>query len=161
MDLTHAWVVLQKHKGRFGAILGGIVLFGAGWQLGRVMSPYYASHPIVFTESSSHQGAVAGDPMALQELREQGIALRSPEAQVAGAIASQTLAATSSAAVSAAPEAQAAQLYVGSVNSDLYHHRDCAAAKQIKEENKVWFATPEEAEVAGYTASKCTQDRLR
>jgi hypothetical protein len=46
--------------------------------------------------------------------------------------------------------------YVASKNGTKYHLPWCTGAKQINEENKIWFATKEEAEKAGYTpASNC------
>ncbi len=46
--------------------------------------------------------------------------------------------------------------YVGSKNGTKYHLPWCAGAQQIKEENKVWFGSKEEAEKAGYTpAANC------
>ena len=46
--------------------------------------------------------------------------------------------------------------YVASKSGTKYHLPWCGSAKQIKEENKVWFKTKEEAEVAGYTpAANC------
>jgi len=46
--------------------------------------------------------------------------------------------------------------YVASKSGTKYHLPWCGSAKQIKEENKVWFATKEEAEKAGYSpASNC------
>ena len=46
--------------------------------------------------------------------------------------------------------------YVASKNSDKYHAPWCSGAKRIKEENKIWFNSKEEAETAGYTpASNC------
>ena len=46
--------------------------------------------------------------------------------------------------------------YVASKNSDKYHAPWCSGAQRIKEENKIWFNTKEEAEQAGYTpASNC------
>ncbi len=49
-----------------------------------------------------------------------------------------------------------AKQYVGSRNGTKYHLPWCAGAKQIKEENKVWFGTKGEAEKAGYApASNC------
>ena len=39
---------------------------------------------------------------------------------------------------------------VGSVKSDKYHLPECPGAKQISEQNKVWFDSIEEAERAGY-----------
>ena len=46
--------------------------------------------------------------------------------------------------------------YVASKSGSKYHLPRCGGAKQIKEENKVWFETKEEAEAAGYEpASNC------
>ena len=46
--------------------------------------------------------------------------------------------------------------YVASKNGTKYHLPWCGSAQQIKEENKIWFATKEEAEKAGYTpAGNC------
>jgi len=45
---------------------------------------------------------------------------------------------------------------VGSKNSDKYHLPWCLGAQRIKEENKVWFQSKEEAEAAGYqSAGNC------
>ena len=41
---------------------------------------------------------------------------------------------------------------VGSRNSNLYHLTTCAVAKRIKPENKVCFASKEDAEKRGYIA---------
>lgn len=40
--------------------------------------------------------------------------------------------------------------YVASRNGTAYHLPTCPGAKQIKDENKIWFATRAEAERAGY-----------
>lgn len=40
--------------------------------------------------------------------------------------------------------------YVGSKNSNKYHLPDSAAAKRIKEENKIWFSSRQDAERQGY-----------
>jgi hypothetical protein len=46
--------------------------------------------------------------------------------------------------------------YVASKNGSAYHLPWCSGAARIKEENKIWFATKEEAEAAGYrAASNC------
>lgn len=45
-------------------------------------------------------------------------------------------------------------LYVASKNSTKYHLPSCSGAKRIKEENKVWFNSKEEAERAGYEPAK-------
>ncbi len=54
------------------------------------------------------------------------------------------------------PTQNEAKNYVGSKNGTKYHLPWCGSAKQIKEENKVWFSSKEEAEAQGYTpASNC------
>ncbi len=46
--------------------------------------------------------------------------------------------------------------YVASKSGTKYHLPWCGGAQQIKEENKIWFNTKEDAEKAGYTpASNC------
>lgn len=44
-------------------------------------------------------------------------------------------------------------IYVGSKNSDKYHLASCAVAKRIKPENRLCFASREEAEKRGYVPS--------
>ena len=46
--------------------------------------------------------------------------------------------------------------YIGSRNGTKYHLPWCSGAQRIKEENKVWFASKEDAEALGYTpAANC------
>ena len=40
--------------------------------------------------------------------------------------------------------------YVASLNGSVYHLPWCSGAERIKEENKIWFNSKEEAERAGY-----------
>ena len=48
------------------------------------------------------------------------------------------------------------KLFVASKNGTKYHYPWCSGALNIKEENKMWFSTKEEAEKSGYTpASNC------
>lgn len=55
-----------------------------------------------------------------------------------------------------AEEKKTEGVYVASKSGTKYHLPWCPGAKQIKEENKVWFATKTDAEKAGYTpASNC------
>jgi hypothetical protein len=54
------------------------------------------------------------------------------------------------------PLTEATAKYVGSKSGTKYHLTTCAGAKRIKEENKVFFATPADAEAAGYSpAANC------
>lgn len=45
-------------------------------------------------------------------------------------------------------------LYVASKNGTKYHLPTCSGAKRIKEENKIWFDSKQEAEKAGYSPAK-------
>lgn len=48
--------------------------------------------------------------------------------------------------------------FVGSKNGTKYHAPWCSGAKQIKEENKIWFADAADATRAGYTrAANCPE----
>ncbi len=40
--------------------------------------------------------------------------------------------------------------FLASINGKAYYPKDCAAGNRIKEENRVWFDTKEEAEIQGY-----------
>jgi len=54
-------------------------------------------------------------------------------------------------------QAISGQGVVTSKNGSKYHYSHCSGAKQIKEENKIFFAGAKEAEIAGYTlAANCS-----
>jgi hypothetical protein len=145
-DSTTWWVFWQRHREHLGQILIGLLLFMAGWQVGRVMSPYYTSQPIVFEDRQCSACAGSGGSMAeLEQLQQEGITARRPRV---------------SPVVAAASDQQAQGEFVASVNSDLYHHVSCPSVSRIKPENQVWFASPEEAQASGYEPSQCTQERL-
>lgn len=58
-----------KYDKAIGYSIFGILLFLLGWQTGRVMSPYYASSPIVFEDRQcSVCPSSGGTPEALQSL---------------------------------------------------------------------------------------------
>ena len=144
-DTTLLWAFFKQHNRLIFNVLLGILLFASGWQLGRAMSPYYDSRPIVFQDRECTNCASSGGSVAeLQDIQEQGIASREEEEgepEVAGA--------------------QTAQgEYVASVNSNLFHHVSCSSASRISPQNQVWFATIDEAQGAGYSPSKCTEDLL-
>ncbi|MEK7556371.1 MAG: hypothetical protein AAB538_00150 [Patescibacteria group bacterium] len=153
MSLTSTWVFLKQHSGYLWPTVAVLLAFGAGWQVGKVTSPYYAAHPIVFEESCeadcASPGRENGSPEALNSLLEESRALQAevkesatPEPSVAAAVAT------------------SGKQFVGSVNSDLYHDPSCPAAGRIKDANQVWFASREEAEAAGYSPSQCTKEKL-
>ncbi len=53
-------------------------------------------------------------------------------------------------------ESVSTSLFVASKSGKKYHYPWCSGAQRIKERNKIWFNTKQEAEGAGYTpASNC------
>lgn len=147
MDLTRWWVAARLHGGKLSAAALGVLLFAAGWQAGRFTSPYYSAHPIIFEDSAS------GSRGELTTLREQGHPTAAPnDTPRADALAVPAVAGSSTESIKGK--------FVGSLNSDLYHHIDCPLGRRIKEENQVWFDSLEEAQAAGYKPSKCTQEKL-
>lgn len=127
------WVWLQKYRHVFGATVALALTFIAGWQAGRVTSPYYAAHPIIFSEGAQ----VSPPPDSLKALV---VPSASPTATIAAA-------------------KQSGQ-FVGSVHSNIYHDPACSAASRIKAANQIWFASRPEAEAAGYAPSVCTKEKL-
>ena len=158
MDLTSLWVFIQRNKKHVGTLIFGALLFVAGWQLGKVTSPYYAAHPIVFEDRQCDQcSSSGGTPEELTQLKEAGIAEREPDTQQAA----KPTAPPSSALPAVAGSATTDQAqFVASKNSNLFHDPSCSSVGRIKETNKIWFANQAEAAAAGYTPSKCTQKLL-
>lgn len=146
-QFTQLSVFVQQHRKGVGLGLAGILLFLAGMQTGRVTSPYATAHPIIFQDRQCDGGACSGGSLTeLQELREEGVQARPSQeqtrttAQVAGTV-------------------QANGEFIASINSDLYHHVSCASAKRIKEENQIWFSSPQDAQSAGYEPSACSREK--
>lgn len=165
LDFTTFWVFAQKHKYRSGQLLLALLIFAVGWQAGKVMSPYYAASPIIFEdrpcEGQASSGGTAAELQALQEEGRQQAArktLGDDAAEPAAVGVEETAAPNPAVAGTSAPTSQ--KLFVGSVNSNLYHHKDCSTASRIKSENQLWFASTEEAEATGYSPSQCTREKL-
>ncbi len=137
VDPSLWWVFLKKNEKQILFVLYSSLLFVIGWQMGRIMSPYYASHPIVFEDR--HCAACASSGGSAQELK---VLQQQSESQpeIAGTTTSEK------------------GMFVASKSSNLYHHHTCSTASRIKPENQRWFATAEEAKTAGLSPSKCSQD---
>lgn len=103
---------------------------------------------ILATTASFGLGVLAGKDMKV----EMGVGAVSASKGVQ--IASSTLETAPSGVVSGSVEAG---VYVASRNGTKYYLPSCGGAGRIKDENKVWFQTAEEAVSAGYTpASNCS-----
>lgn len=74
-------------------------------------------------------------------------------AAVAGATASAIATKASEGTAESISAPMAVGKYVASKNGTKYYLPTCSGAKRIKDENKVWFATVEEARASGRTPS--------
>lgn len=71
-------------------------------------------------------------------------------------IQAQAISSIKSSAESPAKDEKREGAIVGSKNGTVYHLEGCAGAERIKEENKIYFSSKEEAEKAGYRpAANC------
>ena len=59
----------------------------------------------------------------------------------------------------AIPKGYATTSFVASVNSDVYHVSSCFYVDRIKESNRIWFTSAEEAEASGRRG--CSQNNTR
>lgn len=85
--------------------------------------------------------------------RDQGKGFWIEERPFSGAPSGYKEAAAATKAVPAAPLPSGGE-YVASKNGTRYYLPWCGGVSRIKEENKVWFASKEAAEAAGYTPAK-------
>ena len=110
---------------------------------------------ILASAGSFGLGVLAGRDMDLDDtpVRIEG----APEVKGESASAStETETALSSAPQKPTPVLSGAGQYVASKKGTKYHLPWCPGAKAMSEENKIWFATREAAEAAGYTpAANC------
>jgi hypothetical protein len=151
MSLTSLRVALHKHRLWLAPAVLGLILFMTGFQLGKITSPYYASHPLIFNDVNQE-----GSGEELATLQEQG-----HEQRVAGEQISTNSPSPASSLIPTRPSSEvSSKKFVGSVNSNLFHDPTCSAANRIKEENQIWFSSLEEAGAAGYSPSQCTREKL-
>lgn len=137
MAVSRIHMVIAKNDKAIATGIVGVLIFLLGWYAGRIMSPYYASTPIVFEDRTC--AACPASSGSLQDLLETPAGTKTPDAPISE------------------PITQSKGLYVASRNSNLFHHYTCASAKSIKPENQIWYATYEEATASGKTPSSCTQ----
>lgn len=163
MSLGAWWLTLKTNQKLVLNILVGVLLFAAGWQLGRVMSPYYAAHPIIFEEGSTDAG---GSQEELVKLRKEGVSETTERGvtPVSGNVVTSPGVEERSTGESASGEIAGTATrgrFVGSKNSNKYHAvPECTTWKQIKTANQIWFADQAEAQSAGYMPTSCTAKLL-
>jgi len=124
------WLVVHQKNMflLFGLITVGLLCFEGGFLYGRTSqsSPMVISLPMTTEAVLSSDGVVAGIQSAVNQNTGEKNILEEQKGKTC--------------------------LLVGSRNSNKYHLSSCAVAKRIKSENKVCFASKEEAEKRGYIA---------
>lgn len=138
---------LHSRKGKDVTVILVVILVGIlSFGLGRLSTIPPARAPVVLTIPDATHTQVASVGDLLEGKRGVGGDMAvSVQSSTAGARALQE---TSSEMGKGA--------YVASKNGTVYHLPWCSGAKRIKEENKRWFASKEEAEGAGLRpASNC------
>src|SRR3989338_266791 len=166
MDLSTYWAFWQRHKEKSGQLLLLLIFFIGGWYLGQVPSPYYQASPIVFEDNACERASgTVEDLNALVTTNNTppnstDEAVTSANSDSENSIAANSPAASPQIAGSTVDTPSNTKKFVGSINSNLFHDPSCSAAKNIKESNQIWFASVEEAQQAGYTPSKCTEEKL-
>jgi len=148
MDFSSVWAFYQHHRKKTTPTLLIICALLIGWHLGRITSPYYTAHPIIFEDKDC---ADRGSPEELSQLKQQGIAQQEEKT---------TPTPTESSPEPAVAGTKTSGKFVGSINSNLFHDPSCGPSKRIKKENQIWFSSIAEAEARGYSPSKCTQQKL-
>ncbi len=138
MVLSRITNFLNSSKGRDVGIIALVLLVGlASFGLGR-LSALEQNQPEVMIEYPNGVSGSGKIPI-LEEKGKKTSSNTSPQTNVA--------------ALGVANEGGAV---VGSRSGTVYHLPWCSGAERIKEENKVWFASPEAARAAGYRpAGKC------
>ncbi len=133
------------------------LLVALGFMAGRWTSLTNTAVPVVFQEAPGTEGS-AVSPEQLKALVEEP-----PEEQRRPGERPRQSAATVESASTVAPAPAAALrlqgAFVASANGEKYYFPDCTEVRRIKEENKIWFDSAEEARASGYEPSACVQRR--
>jgi hypothetical protein len=98
-------------------------------------------------------GILAGKDMAKTQGRDGFWIEQLPETLKAGGGPAAVIQTLPTAVAPPEPSVPEPQVYMASKNGTKYYLPTCGTAKRIKEENRVWFATKDEAEAAGYSAA--------
>jgi hypothetical protein len=124
---------IKKNQGDIAIVIGFILVALIAFGAGRLSAPEIIRNPIVIEE-----------PFA------------SSSVNLLGNVSQPITGATGESAQNLAGEKG---LFVASKNSNKYHWPWCAAAKQIKPENEIWFKSEAQAQAAGYAPSACIQSQ--
>lgn len=128
-----------KHENRIVLFIGVILLSFISYGIGRLSVPQ-PQEPITIQASS--QDILKNNSVVKEEIKQEEKNLTAQTQENIKAVKNTGLIASS------------AIKYVASKNGAKYHLPTCPGAKRIKEENKIWFDSKQEAEKAGYSPAK-------
>lgn len=132
-----------------------VLLVALGFIGGRWTSLVSHATPVVFQEAPG--GSSEATPWELRALVTEKETGQEPATQEQQAPAS----AKASAGLRPSPKPEVRGIgqgaFVASVNGKKYYRPDCSEVRRIKEENKLWFDSEQEAKDSGYEPSVCVQ----
>lgn len=131
----------------FLCFLSGLLLI-LGYLIGYWTAETKKPIPIVFEGNDVRPQILSESDVEKLNSLAQADTQKSPPATVAGETTENLPATTVQANTDAAS-------FVASVNGGKYYFLTCSETKRIKEENKIFFKTEQEAIDAGYSASSC------
>lgn len=149
--LTEELLARRADRWITGAI--AVLLVALGFILGRWSSLTTSATPIVFQEAPGG-GSSAAKPEDLRALVTGETATAD-----AGTTGEAGITAGASTENTGASSGDSLGTFLASVNGTKYYHPSCPEVRRIKEENKIWFDTEEEAKESGYEPSACVQGR--
>lgn len=137
-------------------ITGGIavLLLALGFIAGRWTTLSNTATPIVFQEAPGNQSSEA----SAKELNALVVEKKPSGQKETATSKSPSVQPTVKAEITSA-SSQNLGKFVASVNGEKYYFPDCSEVRRIKDENKIWFDSEDEAKESGYEASVCVQKR--
>lgn len=151
--------IFVKHENRIILFLGVILLSLISYGVGRLGAPKPKEQVIIeagaqeFFKDSEPKEASSNSVASVKKdetwelptiIKEQQNSIQAPA----------NLSKPDAASANNVGESKNQGLYVASKNGAKYHLPTCSGAKRIKEENKIWFNSKQEAEKAGYEPAK-------
>lgn len=137
LDFLHRWKEWLIHHQKNLLLLAGFLVVGAlAFESGLLRGKLDSSEPLVISipalaeATTESEATTAAENQANQAAGMERTALKIGEKQESGQCP-----------------------FVGSRNSNKYHLATCAVAKRIKQENRICFASKEDAEKRGYVPS--------
>jgi len=124
-----------------GIILISLVSFGSGWLLG--------NNSVLSSDAATQESIIIEDQKAVltENLNLEALSIKKTESE------NETTATIEEGQQIEEAKPETSNI-VASKNGTVYHYVWCSGAKRIKEENKIYFNSIEEAEKAGYRPAK-------